>query len=335
MNVHSFGQHEGAPIFEATIASKAGATAKVLTWGAALRDLVVPHGQGKQRVTLGLNSIEDYVAYSPYFGATPGRYANRIANGRFSLDGAVYNIARKPDEKHALHGGPDGFGHRAWKLGPVDASSATLEFDSPDGDQGFPGALRATCVYRLLEPATLRIELSATCDRPTIVNLTHHGYYNLDGSSDVRDHELAILADFYTPTDDELIPTGEIRALAGTPFDFRQPRSIRNPAGQPYDVNFVAARTPDATGLAPIARVRSPLNGLTMELHSSEPGVQFYDAAKLDCPVAGLDGARYGAHAGLCLEPQRFPDSPNRRHFSPCRLTAGEVYRHVSEYRFA
>ena len=158
MNVHSFGQHEGAPVFEATIASKAGATAKVLTWGAALRDLVVPHGQGKQRVTLGLNSIEDYVAYSPYFGATPGRYANRIANGRFSLDGAVYNIARKPDEKHALHGGPDGFGHRAWKLGPVDASSATLEFDSPDGDQGFPGALRATCVYRLLEPATLRIE---------------------------------------------------------------------------------------------------------------------------------------------------------------------------------
>ena len=335
MNVHSFGQHDGAPVFEATIASKAGATAKILTWGAALRDLVVPHGQGKQRVVLGLNSIEDYVAHSPYFGAVPGRFANRIANGRFTLDGVVHNLARKSGEKHTLHGGPQGFGRRAWKLGPVDASSATLELESADGDQGFPGALHATCVYRLLEPATLRIEFSATATRPTIVNLTHHSYFNLDGSSDVRDHEVAILGDFYTPSDEDLIPTGEIRTVAGTPFDFRQPRSIRNPSGQLYDVNIVAARTPDATGLAPIARVRSPLNGLTMELHSSEPGVQFYDAAKVNCPAAGLDGARYGAHAGLCLEPQRFPDSPNRRHFTPCRLDPGETYRHVSEFRFA
>jgi aldose 1-epimerase len=335
MNVHSFGQCDGVPVFEATIASKAGASAKILTWGAVLRDLVVPLGQGRQRVTLGLNSIEDYVAHSPFFGAVPGRFANRIANGRFTLDGAVHNLAHKPGEKHTLHGGPEGFGRRVWKLGPVDASSATLELESPDGDQGFPGALRAVCVYRLLEPATLRIELTATCARPTIVNLTQHGYYNLDGSSDVRDHELAILGDFYTPADGELIPTGEIRAVAGTPFDFRQPRSIRNPAGQLYDVNFVAARTPDATGLAPIARVRSPVNGLTMELHSSEPGVQFYDAAKLVCAAPGLDGARYGAHSGLCLEPQRFPDSPNRRHFSPCRLDPGETYRHVSELRFA
>jgi aldose 1-epimerase len=335
MNVHSFGQHEGAPVFEATIASKAGATAKILTWGAVLRDLVVPLGQGKQRVTLGLNSVEDYVAHSPHFGAVPGRFANRIANGRFTLDGVAHNLARKSGEKHTLHGGPDGFGRRVWKLGPVDASSATLELESPDGDQGFPGALRAVCVYRLLEPATLRIELTATCARPTIVNLTQHAYYNLDGSSDVRDHEVGILSDFYTPADDELIPTGEIRAVAGTPFDFRQPRSIRNPSGQLYDVNFVAARSPDATGLAPIARVRSPANGLTMELHSSEPGVQFYDAAALVCAEPGLDGARYGAHSGLCLEPQRFPDSPNRRHFTACRLDPGETYRHVSEFRFA
>jgi aldose 1-epimerase len=335
MNVHSFGQYEGAPVFEATIASKAGATAKILTWGAVLRDLVVPLGQGKQRVTLGLNSIEDYAAHSPYFGAVPGRYANRIANGRFTLDGVVHNLARKPGEKHTLHGGPDGFGRRVWRLGPVDASSATLELESPDGDQGFPGVLRAVCVYRLLEPATLRVEFTATSARPTIVNLTQHAYYNLDGSSDVRDHELAILSDFYTPTDDELIPTGEVRAVEGTPFDFRQPRSIRNPSGQPYDVNFVAARTPDAMGLAPIARVRSPVNGLTMELHSSEPGVQFYDAAKLVCAAPGLDGARYGAHSGLCLEPQRFPDAPNRRHFTPSRLAPGETYRHVSEFRFA
>jgi len=335
MNVHSFGQYEGAPVFEATIASRAGATAKILTWGAALRDLVVPLGAGMQRVCLGLNSLDDYVAHSPYFGAVPGRYANRIANGRFSLDGTLHTLARKPGDKHTLHGGPGGFGHRVWKLGPVDASSATLELDSPDGDQGFPGALRATCVYRLLEPATLRVELTATCDRPTIVNLTQHAYFNLDGSGDARDHELAILSDFYTPSDSELIPTGEIRAVAGTPFDFRQLRPIRNPSGQLYDVNFVVARTPDLTGLAPVARLRSPVNNLTMELHSSEPGVQFYDAAKLACPVPGLDGTRYGAHAGLCLEPQRFPDSPNRRHFSPCRLDPGGAYRHVSEFRFS
>jgi aldose 1-epimerase len=333
MSVHSFGTYKGAPVFEVAIASKAGASAKILTWGAALRDLVVPFGEG-QRVTLGLNTIDDYAAHSPSFGAVPGRYANRIANGRFTLDGQVYQLERKPGEKHTLHGGPDGFGRRVWKLGAIEASSVALEYDSADGEAGFPGALRATCVYRLLEPATLRVELSATCDKPTIVNLTHHAYFNLDGSSDVRDHELSLLSDFYTPSNGDLIPTGEIRSVAGTPFDFRQARPIRNPSGQTYDINFVAARILDATGLAPIARLRSPLNGLTMELHSSEPGVQLYDAAKLACPVPGLDGARYGAHAGMCLEPQRFPDSPNHRHFSPSRLAPGETYRHVSEFRF-
>jgi aldose 1-epimerase len=334
MTVHSFGQYNGTPVFEATIATKAGASAKILTWGAVLRDLVVPLGAGKQRVTLGLNTIEDYVAHSPYFGAVPGRFANRIANGRFTLDGHAYQLARKPEEKHTLHGGPEGFGRRIWKLGVIDASSVTLEYSSADGEEGFPGALRAVCVYRLLEPATLRVELTATTDKLTIVNLTQHGYFNLDGSSDVRDHELSLLSDFYTPTDDEMIPTGEISAVAGTPFDFRQARPIRNSSGQTYDTNFVAARALDDMGLAPIARLRSPLNGLTMELHSSEPGVQFYDAAKLVCPVPGLDGAHYGAHAGACLEPQRFPDSPNRRHFSPCRLAPGETYKHVSEFRF-
>jgi aldose 1-epimerase len=195
--------------------------------------------------------------------------------------------------------------------------------------------LTATCVYRLLEPATLRVELSARCDRPTIVNLTQHAYFNLDGSSDVRDHELTLVSDFYTPADAELIPTGEIRSVAGTPFDFRQARPIRHPSGQKYDVNFVASRFPDETGLAPIAKLRSPLNGLTMELHSTEPGVQLYDSGMLVCPAPGLDGAHYGRHAGVCLEPQAFPDSPNRRHFSPCVLRPESEYRHVSEFRFA
>jgi aldose 1-epimerase len=335
MSVHLFGEIDGALVTETKIASKAGAQAKILSWGAVLRDLVVPTANGPQRVTLGLNTIEDYLAHSPSFGAVPGRFANRIASGRFTLDGRVYELARKPGEKHTLHGGPNGFGRRLWTLGDHDESTVTLILESPDGEAGFPGALTATCAYRLLEPATLRVELTARSDRPTIVNLTQHAYFNLDGSSDVRDHELTLACDFYTPTDAELIPTGEIRAVAGTPFDFRQARLIRNEAGQTYDTNFVAAREPDETGLAPIAKLRSPRNGLTLELHSTEPGVQVYDAATLNCPAPGLDGAHYGAHAGLCLEPQAFPDSPNRRHFSPCVLRPEDEYRHVSEFRFA
>ena len=335
MSVHLFGETGAGAVVEVAIASKAGASAKILTWGAVVRDLVVQSARGPQRVTLGLNTIEDYLAHSPFFGAVPGRYANRIANGRFVLDGAVYEVERGPGEKHALHGGPNGFSRKIWKLGSHDASSATLVLESPDGDSGFPGALTATCVYRLLEPATLRVELSAQCDRSTIVNLTQHAYFNLDGSSDVRDHELTLVSDFYTPADAELIPTGEIRSVAGTPFDFRQARPIRHPSGQKYDVNFVASRFPDETGLAPIAKLRSPLNGLTMELHSTEPGVQLYDSGMLVCAAPGLDGAHYGRHAGVCLEPQAFPDSPNRRHFSPCVLRPESEYRHVSEFRFA
>jgi len=205
---------------------------------------------------------------------------------------------------------------------------------SPDGEAGFPGALTARCVYRFIEPATLRVELSAVADKPTIVNLTQHAYFNLDGSADVLDHELQLGCPFYTPTDDELIPTGEIRSVEGTAFDFRQPRSIRNPQGQAYDTNFVVAGAPGADDLAWVATVRSRKNGLSLELHSTEPGVQVYDSAKLNCPVPGLGGAHYGPHAGLALEPQVFPDSPNRRHFSGCVLRADEEYRHISEFRF-
>jgi len=330
-----FGRIDGTPVYEVAIGSEAGASAKILTWGAVLRDLVVPVAGASQRVTLGLDTIEDYVAHSPSFGAVPGRYANRIANGRFALDGVDYALERKPGDKHTLHGGPHGFGKRVWTLVDADAASVTLSLDSPDGDAGFPGALRAICVYRMLEPATLRVELTATADRPTVVNLTQHGYFNLDGSPDILDHEVTLFADFYTPSDAELIPTGEIRSVAGGAYDFRTPRTVRNPDGTTYDTNFVAVRPLGPDGLAPIARVRSPRNGLTLSLHSNQPGVQFYDAAKLDVPVPGLGGARYGAHAGLCLEPQAFPDSPNRRHFTDTVLRPGADYRHVSEFRFA
>jgi aldose 1-epimerase len=335
LNARGFGEIAGVPAFEVMIGSKAGASAKILTWGAVLRDLVVPSAKGPQRVVLGLNTLDDYRAHSPHFGAVPGRFANRIANGRFTLDGVEYQLDRKPGEKHTLHGGPNGFGHRLWKLGAYDASSVSLSLESPDGDAGFPGALTATCVYRMLEPATLRVELSAVADKPTIVNLTQHSYFNLDGAADVLDHELTLFADFYTPTDADLIPTGEIRTVAGTPYDFRAARRVRDASLTPYDTNFVASRQLGADGLAPIAQVRSPINGLTLSLFSTEPGVQFYDAATLNCPAPGLDGRHYGAHAGLCLEPQAFPDSPSRRHFTDRVVRPGATYRHVSEFRFA
>src|SRR5580700_7499965 len=235
MSANAFGQIDQTPVFEVTIASQAGASAKILTWGAVVRDLVVPASNGLQRVVLGLNTLSDYLVYSPHFGAVPGRFANRIANGRFILDGVAYQLDRKPGDKHTLHGGPKGFGHRVWKLGPHDGSSVELTLESPDGDSGFPGALTATCVYRLVEPAALRVELSAVADRPTLVNLTQHTYFNHDGSPDILDHEVNLFADFYTPVDAELIPTGEIRAVAGTPYDFRAPRTVRNPSATPYD----------------------------------------------------------------------------------------------------
>ena len=261
MSANAFGQIDQTPVFEVTIASQAGASAKILTWGAVVRDLVVPASNGLQRVVLGLNTLDDYLNYSPSFGAVPGRFANRIANGRFVLDGVAYQLERKPGQKHTLHGGPHGFGHRIWKLGAYDSSSVELIIESPDGDSGVPGAMTATCVYRLLEPATLRVELSAVSDRPTIVNLTQHSYFNLDGSPDILDHELTLFADFYTPADEELIPTGEIRAVAGTPYDFRTPRTVRNPTLTPYDTNFVAALERDEDGLAQIAALRTQAAG--------------------------------------------------------------------------
>ena len=334
MSAKTFGHIGDSPVLEVEIGSKAGARAKILTYGAVIRDLLAPTDDGLQRVTLGLNSIEDYVRHSPSFGAVPGRFANRIAHGRFFIDGVAYSLERKPGEKHTLHGGPQGFGKRIWKLGEHTESSVALSLVSEDGDMGFPGELRATCVYRFLEPATLRVELSAVADRATLVNLTQHAYFNLDGSADILDHELELSSEFYTPSDAELIPTGEIRAVAGSPYDFRSPRTIRNDAGVAYDTNFVVARAPGPDGLAFVARLRSPKNRLALELHSTEPGVQVYDSAKLNCPVLGLDGARYGAHAGLCLEPQAFPDSPNRRHFTDTVLHPDQEYRHISEFRF-
>lgn len=340
MDIHHFGEVEGHPVFEVTIRSAAGAQARIITWGAVLRDLIVPSASGPRRVVLGLETLADYVAHSPYFGAIVGRFANRISRGHFMLDGKGYTLPLN-DGRNSLHGGHS-FGRRPWKLGAHDRASVTLTLLSPNGDAGYPGNLEAACLYRFVEPATLRIEMTAVSDSATVINLANHAYFNLDGTNNIRDHELTLKAAFYTPTDGELIPTGEIRAVDGTPYDFRSPRRIRlddregKDTGQCYDTNFILARTPEvATGLAHAATLCAPLSGLAMELHTTEPGVQFYDGAGVNCPVPGLGGVTYGAHAGLCLEAQVYPDSPNRRHFPPCVLRPDEQYRQVTEYRFA
>jgi len=330
-----FGTMDGQDVAEITLRLDSGMVAKVLTFGAVLRDLAVPYAGSVQHVVLGLETLQDYLAHSPHFGAVPGRFANRIGGAKFEIDGKIHHVMPNKGSDHCLHGGPNGYGKRLWTLGDVTASSVALYLDSPDGDAGFPGHARITCTYTLLPPATLRIDLTATSNAPTPMNLTHHSYFNLDGSVDARDHQVQLFANFYTPTDADLIPTGEVRPVAGTAYDFNVLRPVRNAQLQLYDTNFVVSRFPAThEGLVHMANLHSAKSGLTMEVHSSERGVQFYDGAKVNCPVPGLGGALYGAHAGLCFEPQNFPDAPNKRHFPDSILRVGETYHHKIEYKF-
>ncbi len=331
MTVERFGSVEGQDVLQVTLTGPDGMEMKVLTWGAVVRDLSVPSAGGPQRVVLGLNSVEDYIAHSPYFGAIVGRHANRIGRARFTLNGETHILDANEGENQ-LHGGTMGFGTRLWSMVDHTPSSLTLSLVSEDGDMGYPGRLFATCTYTLL-PSSLRIELEAICDRPTPVNLTTHGYFNLDGSPDISSHELMIAGDYITPTRPDLIPTGEITAVAGTDYDFTAPRPIHGAQHTLYDTNFVL-RGPYGE-LRHAATLASPKNGLSMELWTTEPGVQFYDGHLLDMPVQGLSGVRYGRHGGLCLEPQRFPDSPNNAHFPASILVPGQVSRQISELRFS
>jgi aldose 1-epimerase len=334
MSVERFGHVDGAEVLQATLRTSAGAEARIITYGAIVRDLVVPGPKGPQRVVLGLDTLEHYVAHSPNFGAIVGRYGNRIAGARFSLDGKTHALA--PNEgANQLHGGPRGFAKRVWTLLGAESASATLALVSEDGDMGYPGRLVARCTYELLEPATLRIVLEATCDAPTPVNLTTHAYYNLDGGPTILDHALAVDADFFTPTGPDLIPTGEIRSVAGTPYDFRQARRIGSPeenGGVQYDINLVLRHTPGE--LARAATLASERSGLAMEVWTTEPGLQFYGGHLLPPPVPGLGGVPYERFGGLCLEPQRFPDGPNQPHFPACILRPGGLSRQVNEMRF-
>ncbi|MBN9061285.1 MAG: galactose mutarotase [Rhizobiales bacterium 65-9] len=337
---------DGREIREVTLRSKAGAEATVMEWGAVVRDMRVPLASGgSQRVVLGLNDIEDYVLHSPHMGAIAGRFANRIRGGSFILDGERFQLPLNFLGRHSAHGGGYGFGRRPWTILDAAENYVVLALHVPAGDQGYPGAMTVACRYTLREPATLRVGLTATCNAPTIINLCHHSYFNLDGSPDILDHVLQVNADVYTPTDDELIPTGEMLSVSGAPLDFREPRKIRtlNERGERvrFDNNFILRRDrvedipPSGLHVAHAATVWSEKSRLRMEVWTTEPGLQFYDAAKMNLPVAGLDGVQYGPCAGLCLEPQHAPDSPNLPQFPSTVLRPGEAYRQVTEYRIS
>ena len=311
-------------------------SASVLAYGATLADLVVPTRFGRTSVVLGFDSLESYQRHGAFFGAIVGRCANRIAGGKVTLGGKDYQLDLNEKGQTHLHGGAGGFFALVWQVERHDEASVLLSLVSPDGDQGYPGEVRATCKYTL-GPDRLAIELQAETDHETLVNMAAHPYFNLNGGGTALDHRLMIPAQAYTPVDDASIPTGEIRPVADTGFDFRTLRPIRNEVNGlhgGYDHNFVLAMTPlDKPRLA--ARLEGEKLGAAMEVWSTEPGLQLYDGRSLpvDEPLRGdVAPERFGA---VCLEPQRFPDAIHHPGFAGAVLRPGEVYSQVTEFRFS
>ena len=285
-------------------------------------------------LVLGYPNIQDYLAHSPHFGAVPGRYANRIAGGKFSIEGGRYQADQNEHGANTLHGGKKGYSKRLWTFADQGADFVTLTLHSPDGEMGFPGDLDATCTYRVKAGGVLSIELSAIADRPTLCNLTNHSYFNLDngGAGDILGHRLMINASAYLPVDDQAIPTGVVQPVDGTPFDLRLASEI-GVSGVPYDHNFClsAASVP----LRRVCWAQGNSSGVEMETWTTETGVQFYMGHKIKPNgPAGLTGRPYGASSGFCLETQVWPDSPNRPYFPQAVLRPGETYVHHTEYRF-
>ncbi|WP_157016183.1 aldose epimerase family protein [Mesorhizobium xinjiangense] len=325
---------EGETVHRLAIAG-GGLSAKILTWGAVLQDLRLD-GHAPPLV-LGFDALAGYLEPAPYFGAIVGRYANRIGGGHFAIDGERFSVDQNFLGRHMLHGGAKGTSQRLWTLADHGEDFVTLTLLDPAGAMGFPGNLDISCTYRLRQPGRLAIELSATCDAPTLCNLAHHSYFNLEdgGAGGVLDHRLMVPAGAYLPVDEDLIPTGRVEPVAGTPFDFELSRPIRHETqgGQfAYDHNFCLAAARGPLKLA--AWAQGPVSGLEMEVWTGEPGLQFYAGQGLDGVPGGLEGRTYDAYAGFALEPQFWPDSPNRPYFPQAVLRPGEIYRQATEYRF-
>jgi aldose 1-epimerase len=315
-------------------------TVRITDYGARIVTLETPDRAGRAGdIVLGFDALDGYLKDRPFFGAVVGRYANRIAGGRFVLDGRGYQVTQN-EGRNSLHGGAAGFDRRLWQA-HVTQGAVTLRYLSPDGEEGYPGTLEATVRYSVQHDA-LRVDYQARTDRATVVNLSNHSYFNLGGhaSGPVLDHELTLHAGAYTPVDDGLIPTGEIRDVAGSAFDFLRPQRIgaridaddelRRRRG--YDINYVLERGEGALAVA--ARVREPGTGRIMEVLTDQPGLQFYSGNRLDGSFVGKGGTAYGMYGGFCLETQHFPDSPNHPAFPSTVLRPGERFHSTTVFRF-
>ena len=340
---------DGTSVELVELTGAGGVSAQIMTLGASIHSLMVPDRDGKRAdVVTGHATAAEYLAKPQYFGATVGRYANRIRNGAFEIDGKRYQLATNDGPNH-LHGGVRGFDKVVWKIDSVKAGSpatVVLSHTSPDGDGGYPGTLKVTATYTLSDKNELSVEYRATTDKPTIVNITNHSYFNLAGDDSARDilgHRLTLFADAYTPVDSTLIPTGERRNVAGTPFDFREPQvtgaRVRDGHdeqirfGRGYDHNYVVRG--EAGTLRPAARVEDPVSGRVLEVLTTAPGIQFYSGNFLDGTSIGKSGRIYRQGDALCLEPQVFPDSPNRPDFPSSRLDPGQTYTNRMMFRFS
>jgi aldose 1-epimerase len=315
-----------------------GLTARITTYGTIITQLHVPDRRGELGdIVLGFDNLEQYLRRHPYFGCTVGRVANRIAKGRFTLDGKNYALATNNGPNH-LHGGLRGFDKMVWKAEPQVGAAVKFTYSSPDGEEDYPGTLAVAVTMTLTDANELRLDYCATTDKPTPVNLTNHSYFNLAGEGSALDHELMIAADHYTPSDSALIPTGDIKPVKDTPLDFTTPQPIgsrfaqlhTNPVG--YDDNYVL--NAGGKGLALAARVYEPGSGRVMEVHTTQPGVQFYTANFLDGSLTGKRGVVYRQHTAFCLETQHFSDSVNQPTFPSVILRPGQTYRHSTVHKF-
>ncbi len=331
---------DGTVIDAYTLTNAKGMKAKVITYGAILTELDVPDKSGKMGdVVLGFDNLKGYLDGHPYFGATVGRVANRIAKGKFTLDGKEYKVAVNNGPNH-LHGGLKGLDKVVWKAQITqtsDVAAVKFTYTSPDGEEGYPGKLTIAVTYSLANDNALRIDYEAKTDKATPVNLTNHSYFNLAGSGDILGHELTLMGDSYTPTDDTLIPTGKIASVKGTPLDFTKAtpigKRIGELKGEPggYDHNFVL---PKKDGLQLAASVYDPKSGRVMDVLTTEPGIQFYTGNFLDGTLKSKDGKVYKKNHGFCLEAQHFPDSVNHPEFPTMTLKPGETYKQTTVYRF-
>lgn len=324
-----------------TLNNSNGAVAKITNYGAIVTELCIPDKDGDLAdVVCGFKTLAEYEAGHPYFGSIVGRYGNRIAKGKFTLDGTEYSLATNNDENH-LHGGDVGFDKKVWSAEAVENEKSVgvkLTYVSPDMEEGYPGTLTSTVVYELTDDNELKIDYKATTDKATVLNLTHHGYFNLSGhdSGDILDHEMMIAADNFTPVDAGLITTGDIVPVKGTVMDFTTPAAIgariKDVEGGGYDHNYVLNNQDGSMALA--ARVVDPRSGRVMEVLTTEPGIQFYTGNFLDGTNKGK-GTVYNKHAAFCLETQHYPDSPNKPDWHSVVLKPGDTYTHTTIYRFS